>query len=157
MKTSSGSDQAPLPSESPPTPVLPTALGSNVPTNEVPQAAVAHAERLVEELGSVELAKHAVDLAKQAVEAVANQGEPNATETELDQLLGYATHQALLDASSPIESGDGKKWYLTHLSDDSWVAWNEVDCKADRHFVTVEEARASVPHVAGFTGSSTLG
>ncbi len=124
---------------------------------EVPAAAVAHAERLVEELGSVDLAKQAVDLAKQAVEAVASQAEPRATDVEIDRALGYESYQALMEASSPLESSDGRKWFITHLPDDSWVAWNEVEHKCDRHYVTAEEARASVPLDTGFTGSSLLG
>ncbi len=124
---------------------------------EVPEAARAHAERLVEELGSVELAKHAVDLAKQAVEAVAGQGGTTCGEAALHQTFGFATHQDLLAASSPLESNDGQKWFITQLADDSWVAWNEIDRKCDRHYVTADEARASVPHEAGFTGTSLLG
>ena len=114
-------------------------------------------ERLVEELGSVELAKHAVDLAKQAVAAVAEQASSTSSETLLHRCLGYATQQKLRDASSPVESNDGKGWFLVQLPDESWVVWNEVDYKADRHYLTDEEARASVPHEAEFTGTSLLG
>jgi hypothetical protein len=134
----------------PPEPVHSTAAN-------VPEAARTQAERLVEQLGSVELAKHAVDLAKQAVEAVAEQAGATSSETVLHRSLGFATHEELVDASSPLESNDGKTWFMTHLSDDSWIAWNETDYKCDRHFNTADEARASVPHEAEFTGTSLLG
>jgi hypothetical protein len=134
----------------PPEAVHPTAAN-------VPEAAKAQAERLVEQLGSVELARHAVDLAKQAVDAVADQAGATNIESVLHKTLGFATHQQLIDASSLLESNDGKKWYITQLPDESWVAWNEADYKCDRHFTTAEEALASVPHEAEFTGTSLLG
>jgi hypothetical protein len=146
----------PLPHEAQPAANLPPEAVHPTAAN-VPEAAKVHAERLVEELGSVELAKHAVDLARQAVDAVAEQAGATSVENVLHKSLGFTTQQELRDASTPLESNDGKTWYITHLADDSWIAWNETDYKSDRHYVTVEEARASVPHEAGFTGTSLLG
>jgi hypothetical protein len=141
-----------------------TQLAANLPPEavhptaaNVPEAAKAHAERLVEQLGSVELAKHAVDLAKQAVDAVAEQAGATSTETVLHKSLRFASHGELVAASSRLESNDGKTWFITQLPDESWIAWNETDYKSDRHFTTAEEARASVPHEAEFTGTSLLG
>ncbi len=126
----------------------------------VTDSAKSHAQQLVEEVGSVDLAKHAVDVAG---EAGKNSVEPVETIDESDRQrnfchsLGFESFKELKRRSTSASSNDGKDWFETELNDHSWVVWNEDALQADRHFASREEALASVPHDDELTGSSLLG
>jgi hypothetical protein len=113
-----------------------------------------HAERLVRELGSV-------DLAKQAVAAVADTiGDLPQTEHQaaFAKANGFGTFAELQKASTAVPSNDGAHWYIVQPSSGSWVVWNEQGLQGEnRQFASREEALASVPHNDDFTGTSLLG
>lgn len=110
-------------------------------------AAKVHAQQLVDELGSVGLAKHAVETV----------GEISEFQSQLCQALRFASFEKLVAKSKSVESNDGRHWFATRLRNNRWVVWSEEDCRVDRHFATEQEALASVPHNDPFSGSSLLG
>lgn len=114
------------------------------------------AKELIQETGSAELAKHAIEA---AADAQPDEGIESHKETRsaFSRAMGFHSFEELLHASQQIESNDGMQWYLTALPDQHWAAWNEIQLHLDRHYATKEEAMASVPHDARFSGSSLLG
>ena len=114
------------------------------------------AQELVREMGSQELAKQAIDAADDSRpdDGIQPHDEMRAA---FARALGFPSFEELLTASKEIESNDGMHWYLTPLPDQHWAAWNEVQLHLDRHYASKEEALASVPHEANFSGSSLLG
>ena len=137
------------PSGTPPTPPA-----SDRQVHEhVAESAKAQAQALVEEVGSVGLAKQAVEALGEAVVNLASNENLNAP---LHESLGFASREELDHASTPIESNDGKDWFLTALPQDAWAVWNAQHPKTDRHFNNRDEAIASIPRVDQLSGSSTL-
>jgi len=126
----------------------------------VADSAKAHAQQLVEHVGSVDLAKQALDAVGETIQ---NPADPLKSVGQTDrqknfcQSLGFASRDELILHSTPTASNDGKDWFETELSDGSWVVWNGDDLQADRHFASRDEALASVPHEDTLSGSSLLG
>ena len=114
----------------------------------------AQAQRLLNEVGSVELAKQAVDV-------VGNSATPSDDELEHKNLfalaLNFESYEQLAAASEPVASNDGLPWRLTPLANDTWAVWNDSQLHLDRHYASREEALANVPHDARFSGSCLLG
>lgn len=126
----------------------------------VSESVKADAQRLVEQVGSVDLAKQAVDSVGQVS---ANPADPLKSLEKSDRQqnffhsLGFESRDELFQRSASTPSNDGKHWYETELNDGSWVVWNDEQLQADRHFASRDEALASVPHDDTLTGSSLLG
>jgi hypothetical protein len=120
----------------------------------IADSAKAHAQQLVDELGSVDLAKHAIETVGEVPKTDSSQPE---RQTQLCQALNFENIEDLRAHSSPVESNDGKHWFTTELADHSWTVWRDEEFRTDRHFATRAEALASVPHDEGCSGSSLLG
>ena len=126
----------------------------------VADSAKAQAQQLVEQVGSVDLAKQALDAVGELMQ---NSADPLKSVEQTDrqknfcQALGFESCEELVQHSSPTASNDGKDWFETELSDGSWIVWNQHDLQADRHFASRDEALASVPHEDKLSGSSLLG
>jgi hypothetical protein len=119
----------------------------------VADSAKVRAQALVDQVGSVDLAKQAVEAVGRAVVHLASDTSSGDT---LDQILGFACREELERASSPIESNDGKTWFLTQLPDCAWAVWNTQQRLSERQFNSREEAIASIPREDPLTGSSML-
>ena len=119
----------------------------------VAETAKAQAQRLVEDLGSVGLAKQAIDAVGEAVTNITNE-EKLAT---LAKSLGFASPEVLRQASKPEPSNDGHQWFTTELTDCRWAAWNDLHYTSDRQFTSYEEAVASIPRADQLSGTSLLG
>jgi len=126
----------------------------------VSDAAKAHAQQLVHQVGSVDLAKHALDVMD---EVIKNPADPLKSIDQTDRQmnfchsLGFESRDELFGRSTATPSNDGKHWFESQLGDGSWVVWNEEDLQADRHFASHEEALTTVPHDDKLSGSSSLG
>lgn len=116
----------------------------------------AQAQRLVSQAGSAEIARQAIDSVGEELPTSAGNSDDDAR-SNFAKAMGFDTFVALRAASKPVESNDGKEWFLTALPDNTWGAWNATQLLSDRHFASREEALASVPHDAEFSGSATLG
>jgi hypothetical protein len=107
---------------------------------EAPAEVRMHAERLVQESGSAELARKAID-------KVQGDPQPAPCRDDLAKSLGFESYLALFEASSPLVAGDGKNWCVTPLPGGKWVAWNDTDLASGERFETREQAEASIGSV----------
>ncbi|MHB0958552.1 MAG: hypothetical protein ACYC0X_16615 [Pirellulaceae bacterium] len=93
-----------------------------------------HAERLLDTVGTPELAKLAIDQAQ----------EKDATtprdDTELARRLGYVSLLDLFEASTPIGTADENKWCITRLASGNWVAWERLNRWVSSEFNSQEAA-----------------
>jgi hypothetical protein len=112
----------------------------------VTEQAQLQAQKLVDEAGTPELAKQAVDAAQQ------RQALPPKNKDELARRLGYVSFLALFEASMPVATGKGKHWCVTPLEKGRWVAWNDEDLEPREEFDSLEEALAGVRRRAARQG-----
>ena len=70
-------------------------------------------------------------------------------ESEMDELtfaeaLGFESYEKLMQASESIVSEGDIDWFITHLPDGRWAAWDDAELSLDRveYFATREEAEA---------------
>ncbi len=120
----------------------------------VAESAKSTAQALVEEVGSVGLAKQAVEAVGAAI---SNLQTDETRKDTLHESLGFISREDLDRASTPVESTDGQNWFLTELSPHAWVAWNVQQPQIDRHFYNREGALASIPRDVTLCGSTLLG
>ena len=126
---------------------------SDWPAHEhVAETAKLQAQKLVDELGSVALAKQAVEAVGEAVTNVNHQRHE-----ALARALGFDSAASMMRASEPVPSNDGHQWYLTPVSESSWAVWSDFTYLSERQFSDRNEALASVPHEDMFSGTSLLG
>ena len=104
------------------------------------ESANADAQKLVDQTGSPELAKQAID-------AVAERQKTGRTEDKKDAFskqLGFESYLELFEASTPVPSRDGKSWCVTSDRQGQWVVWNDRDLRVQQRFSSREDAVASV-------------
>jgi hypothetical protein len=125
------------------------------------------AQRLLEETGSPELAKQAVDTVAarsqpghagtpshitpphtektnaRAPERMANPGSE--LKDRFAQELGYQSYLELFEGSTPVPTHDGKAWCVSNDNEGNWIAWNDQDLSIHRRGSSKEEAIAAVP------------
>lgn len=99
----------------------------------------AHAEQLVSEAGSPELAKHAVD------SVAAASPQPAADKDAFARRAGFTSYLDLFEASTRAGSINGKNWFVTALPGRGWIIWNDVELVASDRFNSLEEARRHLP------------
>jgi hypothetical protein len=99
----------------------------------------AHAQQLVDEAGSPELARQAVNAAEHHPPARAS------SQDEFARRWGFRSYLELFEGSTLVRSAGGKSWRVTSVSGGGWIAWNETDLTAERTFATREEAVSQVP------------
>lgn len=102
----------------------------------------AQAKKLVDEAGSPELAKQAVDAAGK-LHVVA------ADKDEFARRLEFTSYLDLFEASTAAASVEGKNWFITALRGGGWIVWNDVDLIASDLFSSPENARRHLPASAG--------
>lgn len=86
------------------------------------------AQRLIETVGSPELAKHAIDRAQEI------QSAPATSDDELARQLGYGSFLELFEASSPTDTSNGRHWCVTPTSYGKWVAWDRKNRHVSHEF-----------------------
>lgn len=82
------------------------------------EAVLIQAQRLMNEAGTVELAKQALD-------TVANDRE--AEMEEFAHGWGFETCQSMVESSHAVVSSDAQGWRVVAVHGDEWVMWNEHD------------------------------
>jgi hypothetical protein len=119
----------------------------------VADSAKVQAQALVEQVGSVALAKQAIEAVGEAVVHLASDKNSGVA---LEEFLGFASREELESASSPIDSNDGKSWFLTELRGGAWTVWNTLQQLSARQFQSRDEAVASIPRENPLSGSAML-
>jgi len=97
----------------------------------------AQAQKLLEEAGSPELAKHAVDEA-------ARQHTEQAGPEKLVQEWGFGSWDELITLSTNLIAPDGASWWITPHHHQGWMLWNHNEWQAHKLFGSFEEARSHV-------------
>jgi hypothetical protein len=107
------------------------------------------ARKLLDEAGSPELAKHAVDSAAQG-HGLPAKTQPLAASVhdQFARQLGFGSYLSLFEASTPLVSAVGKQWFTTALRTDQWVIWNDADLAPAGTYPTREAAERAVPSSA---------
>jgi hypothetical protein len=95
------------------------------------------AQKLLDEAGSPELAKHAVD------EAARQPGKGSGPE-ELVKDWGFASWDEMITLSTNLVATDGASWWVTPRGDQGWMLWSHHDWQSPRLFASFEEARRHV-------------
>ncbi len=104
------------------------------------------AQRLLDEAGSPELAKHAVDsVAKYQPPATNAQALATSMHDQFARQLGFVSYLSLFEASTPMGGTAGKQWFLTALRSDLWVVWNDTDLTTKGTHPTREAAERAIP------------
>jgi hypothetical protein len=113
------------------------------------------ARKLLDEAGSPELAKHAVDSAAELHGAAHLPGSLAKTQPlaasvhdQFARQLGFGSYLSLFEASTPLASAVGKQWFTTALRTDLWVIWNDDDLVTAGTYPTREAAERAVPSSA---------
>ena len=98
----------------------------------------AQAQRLLDEAGSPELAKHAVDAAAERQE--------HGPSDDLVSEGGFESWEEMLTLSTSIDL-DGDQWWITPFPRrDGWMLWNQRGGQSPRLFPSFEEAYRHLLH-----------
>lgn len=95
----------------------------------------AQAQKLLNEAGSPDLAKHAVDVAAQ------NQLAMTLDKDEFARRYGFQSYLDFFEASAPAQSNDGANWFVTAVLAGRWIVWNSQELPAVKEFASAEEAK----------------
>jgi hypothetical protein len=90
------------------------------------------AQKLLDQAGSP-------DLAKQAIDAVAEAQALNSPRDELARHAGFPSWSALEASSVPLSGADGNCWFVTPLADERWIAWNIQSFQFTQQFAALED------------------
>lgn len=104
----------------------------------VSEAVSKDASHLVEQTGSPELAKHAIDTVQK------REQQPPADKDDFAAQLGFASYLEMFEASSTVSGKDGESWLITPSDNGKWIAWNEQHLQLDNTFDSKGEAEAFV-------------
>ncbi|HUE70912.1 MAG TPA: hypothetical protein VMP01_08480 [Pirellulaceae bacterium] len=100
------------------------------------------ARKLLEQAGSPELAKHAVDSAAPRPA----QGSP---QDEFARRLGFGSYLSLFEDSALLVSESHKQWFATAVARDEWILWNDADLQVVGRFPAREAAERAIPSSSG--------
>lgn len=100
------------------------------------------AQKLIEQTGTPELAK-------QAIEAAQQPDLPPVSKDELATRLGYTSFLELFEASTPVAARDGTTWYLTPGVQGNWLVWSDADFTLGPTFPSKSEAEAFLANTIG--------
>ena len=107
---------------------------------------VNQAQRLLDDAGSPELAKHAVDAVAKSLPLATNvQSLATSAHDQFARQLGFVSYLSLFEASTPLRGTVGKQWFLTALRTDLWVVWNDTDLTTSGTHPTREAAERAIP------------
>lgn len=93
-----------------------------------------HAQRLLNTVGTPELAKLAIDYAQEKYATTP------LDDAELAQRLGFVSLLDLFEASDPVATADENKWCLTRLASGKWIAWERLNRWISSEFTSEEAA-----------------
>jgi hypothetical protein len=103
------------------------------------------AQRLLEQTGSPDLARHAADLAT---------GEPLGSPLdEFARGLGFASYLSLFEDSTRLAAEPGKQWFVTAIRNKEWILWNDADLVVIGKFATKDDAERAL---AGGPGAGSI-
>lgn len=106
----------------------------------------AQAQKLLDEAGSPEIAKHAVDeAAKERSEGPTREEE---RKKEIVRESGFASWEMVKALSTILVASDGLTWWITPHRQTGWMLWNQHDAQAPKLFASLEEARRHISHGA---------
>ena len=91
------------------------------------------AQKLLEEAGSPELAKHAVDV------AAIGRGE-GSPQDQFARRLGFASYLSLFEDSSLLFAEPAKQWFVTAIRNGEWILWDDVDLAVKGTYATKDAA-----------------
>jgi hypothetical protein len=103
------------------------------------------AQKLIDNAGSPELAKKAVDSAARDHKTQPSAAGGGSAKDRLARNHGFNSYLELFEASTTMSQSDGKNWFVTAVPGGKWIMWNDRDLEAHRSFDTFEEACAQVP------------
>jgi hypothetical protein len=103
------------------------------------------AQKLLDEAGSRERAKHAVDVVASTQAASGRSLAIGAAAEQFARQLGFASYLSLFEGSTPVASAAGKQWFVTALKTQEWVVWNDDDLSIVGTFPSREAAERAVP------------
>lgn len=118
----------------------------------ISEAAQKAATELLEETGSPELAKHAIDQAARRVANEPNGQRQQANRDHFARELGFRTYDDLVSASPAINADDKHRWHVTQVTRDQqqfWTAWNEQELATRGQFASEQEAAESITSAPG--------
>jgi len=105
------------------------------------------AQQLIASAGSADLAKHAIDIAKQQSDPVEQAGpkpseveSPPGAQAELARSLGYASYLDLFESSKPAGDAGQRHWLVTAEEGGRWALWNDVEFKVEGQFDSQQAA-----------------
>jgi hypothetical protein len=104
---------------------------------QVTPAAQLQAQKLLDQAGSPELARHAVNQAARAAEHADR-------EAALARECGYETYLDLFEASTPASTSDGQSRFVTAVEEKRWAVWDPNALKVVGWYDSLEEAMESV-------------
>jgi hypothetical protein len=130
MMTTASSPLSPEPS-----PQQPDAIADWNQHEHIAPTLELEAQKLIDQAGSPDLAKQAIDAACQHQAGAAGAPETSA------QAWGFASRVELLAASAPYAGPDGDSWWITAIGENSWMIWNERNETPPRQFASVEAAQ----------------
>jgi hypothetical protein len=93
------------------------------------------AQRLVDAVGTPELAKQAVDAAT---------SDPATNKEELATKLGFVSYLEMFEASMAVRNLSGQSYFVTCDREGKWLVWNERMLDNGKRFATREDAENSV-------------
>jgi hypothetical protein len=91
------------------------------------------AQRLLEEAGSPDLAKHATVPGN-------SEGSP---QDQFARKLGFASYLSLFEDSARLRTEPHKQWFVTALRNHEWILWNDSDLVVMGPFETKEAAEGA--------------
>jgi hypothetical protein len=91
------------------------------------------AQKLLEQAGSPELAKHAVDV------AAIGRGE-GSPQDQFARRLGFASYLSLFEDSSLLFAQQDKQWFVTAIRNGEWILWNDADLMVTGIYATKDAA-----------------
>ena len=91
------------------------------------------AQKLLEQAGSPELAKHAIDSAASGRSV----GSP---QDHFARQLGFASYLSLFEDSSLLFADDRAQWFASAIRNGEWVLWNDADLVVEGIYATKDAA-----------------
>ena len=88
--------------------------------------------KLLEEAGSP-------DLAKQAIDAAAEAQRLDSPREEVARQAGFSSWSALEASSVPLSVAERNHWFVAPLSCQRWIAWNMQSYTVTRQFASLED------------------
>jgi hypothetical protein len=103
------------------------------------------AQKLLDEAGSRERAKHVVDVVASSQAASSRSAAIAAAAEQFARELGFASYLSLFEGSTPVTSAAGKQWFVTSLKTTEWVVWNDDDLSVAGTYPSRDAAERGIP------------